>query len=156
MSTSLKGLVRSKPEETPPLLPAETEDETETESPQQVVSLDVGDLIRCWDAYAETLKEKIHLKNTMLSCKPVLQEEEAHFEVAVLNPGQRDELITNSLALLNVLRIQLKNNRIQMHIRIEETHEKKRAYTAGEKYVHFAQLNPLLVRLKDEFDLSLD
>ena len=113
------------------------------------------DLIRYWDAYAETLKDKAHLKNTMIHCKPVLLENFT-FEVMVSNPAQQEELISSSIELLKILRTQLKNEHIQMHIRIEETNEKKRVYTSEEKYAFLNALNPLLSKLKDEFDLTLD
>jgi DNA polymerase-3 subunit gamma/tau len=148
-STSLQELVR-KPEKTAPQ-PASAVTETTTVTDL----LKAEDLVHCWDTYAESIEKKIHLKNTMLSCKPVLQED-AHFEVTVHNPGQKEELINNSLELLKVLRTQLKNNRIQMHIRIDEANEKNLAYTSGEKYEFLNQINPLLSKLKDEFDLSID
>ena len=78
------------------------------------------------------------------------------FEVMVSNPAQQEELISNSIEILKILRTQLKNEHIQMHIRIEETNEKKRAYTSEEKYEFLNDLNPLLSKLKDEFDLTLD
>jgi DNA polymerase-3 subunit gamma/tau len=43
-----------------------------------------------------------------------------------------------------------------MRIRINETTEKKRAYTATEKFEFFNDLNPLLTKLKEEFDLAID
>jgi DNA polymerase-3 subunit gamma/tau len=148
-STSLKELAHTKTEDAGMPLTVEGESEQET------VPLDAENLIRCWDAYAETIDMKIHLKNTMLSCKPVLQEN-ARFEVVVHNSIQKEELISSSPPLLNVLRGQLKNNQIQMLIRVDEANEKKLAYTSIEKYEFFSQINPLLARLKDEFDLTID
>ena len=113
------------------------------------------DLIRCWDAYSETLEEKAHLKNTMINCKPVLLDQ-FKFEVKVHNPAQQEELISHSIDLLKLLRTQLKNSFIQMHIRIDETNEKKRAYTSEEKLAFLADLNPLLSKFKDEFDLVIN
>ena len=113
------------------------------------------DLIRYWDAYLETLEGKAHLQNTMINCKPVLLDD-FNFEVKVYNPAQREELVSNSLELLKTLRLKLKNDHVQMHIRIDETNEKKRVYTAAEKYELLNELNPLLSRLKSEFDLDID
>ncbi|MDR2470054.1 MAG: DNA polymerase III subunit gamma/tau, partial [Tannerella sp.] len=61
-----------------------------------------------------------------------------------------------SLRLLKTLRTQLNNSKIQMHIRIDEANEKKLAYTAVEKYELLNEINPLLSKLKEEFDLNLD
>jgi DNA polymerase-3 subunit gamma/tau len=145
-STSLHTLVDKKPEEIHP-------------SPSPVTKenkpFSAEDLIRCWDAYAENIEKEVHLKNTMLSCKPLLLEN-AHFEVAVHNPLQKDKLVGHSLELLKMMREQLSNSKIQMHVRIEETNEKKLAYTSLEKYELLHQINPLLSKLKAEFDLSID
>lgn len=112
-------------------------------------------LLRYWDAYASAIDKKVYLKNTMINCKPVLQGNDC-FEVSVHNPGQQDELINNSIDILSYLRIQLKNTRIQMRVRIDETNQKHLAYTAVEKYEHLLNINPILAKLKDEFNLTLD
>jgi DNA polymerase-3 subunit gamma/tau len=145
-STSLNRLINRKTEEIHPPAPPLVEESK---------SFGTEDLIRCWDAYAETIEKEIHLKNTMLSCKPLLLEN-AHFEVRVHNPMQEEELIGHSLQLLKTLREQLSNSKIQMHIRIDDSGEKKRAYTDIEKYELLCQINPLLSKLKDEFDLSFE
>ena len=115
------------------------------------------DLVRCWDAYATNgiIDKKVYLKNTMINCKPVLQEN-YFFEVGVHNPGQQDELSNGCVDLLNYLRAQLRNTRIQMRVRIIETNEKHLAYTATEKFEHLLTVNPVLGKLKDEFNLTLD
>ena len=115
------------------------------------------DLVRCWDAYAASgiIDKKVYLKNTMINCKPVLHEN-YFFEVGVHNPGQQDELSNGCVDLLNYLRAQLRNTRIQMRVRIIETNEKHLAYTATEKFEHLLTVNPVLGKLKDEFNLTLD
>lgn len=113
------------------------------------------DMLACWDAFALTIDKKVYLKNTMINCKPVLQEN-FFFEVAVHNPGQQDELSNGSADLLNYLRTHLRNTRIQMRTRIIETNEKHLAYTASEKLEHLLGVNPVLGKLRDEFNLTLD
>ena len=125
------------------------------ETTNLVTPFNTDDLIRCWDAFAETLEEKAHLKNTMRHCKPVVLDQ-CKFEVMVSNPAQQEELISNSIELLKILRTQLKNEQIQMHIRIDETNEKKPIYTSTEKFEFLNNLNPLLSKLKDEFNLEID
>ena len=124
---------------------------------EMVNSFSEEDLVRCWDAYAASgvIDKKVYLKNTMINCKPVLQEN-YFFEVGVHNPGQQDELSNGCVDLLNYLRVQLKNTRIQMRIRIIETNEKHLAYTSSEKFEHLLSVNPVLGKLKDEFNLTLD
>lgn len=43
-----------------------------------------------------------------------------------------------------------------MRIRIIETNEKHLAYTSSEKFEHLLSVNPVLGKLKDEFNLTLD
>ncbi|MCC8155453.1 MAG: DNA polymerase III subunit gamma/tau [Tannerellaceae bacterium] len=122
---------------------------------QQSNSFDQSDLIRCWEAFAMGIDTKVHLKNTMLNCHPVLKEN-FYFEVAVHNPAQQEELINNSIDILSYLRAQLKNTGIQMQVRISETNEKKLAYTSTEKYEHLLSINPAFAKLREEFNLIID
>lgn len=112
-------------------------------------------LMHYWDAYASAIDKKVYLKNTMINCKPALQDN-YYFEVCVHNPGQQDELTNNCIDILGYLRVQLKNTRIQMRVRIDETNQKHLAYTSAEKYEHLLNINPVLAKLKDEFNLTLD
>lgn len=127
-----------------------------TQAVQEVVTpFGEDELVRVWDAYAASIDKKVYLKNTMINCKPVLQEN-YFFEVGVHNPGQQDELSNGCVDLLNYLRVQLKNTRIQMRVRIIEVNEKHLAYTSTEKFEHLLSVNPVLGKLKDEFNLTLD
>ncbi len=115
------------------------------------------DLLRLWDAYAasERMGQKVYLKNTMINCKPTLKEGAA-FEVCVYNPGQREELVSNSADLLQYLRSELKNTHVEMLVRVTETNDKHLAYTAAEKYAYLVSVNPILAKLKNEFKLMAD
>jgi len=145
-TTSLKSLIK-EPETN--LQPISSEAQT------QSTPFDGEDLIQCWDAYSEMIEEKPHFKNTMINCKPVLLDN-FHFEVRVHNPAQKEELIRNSLDLLKLLRTRLKNDLIQMYIHIDENMGKKTVYTAAEKFEFLNNINPLLSKLIDEFDLTID
>ena len=145
-TTSLKSLIKEPESVLQPI---------EYETPKLSTPFNVQDLIGCWDNYAETIEEKAHLKNTMINCKPVLLDN-FHFEVRVHNPAQKEELLSNSLDLLKLLRTGLKNDLIQMHILIDENLEKKTIYTAAEKFEFLNNINPLLSKLIDEFNLTID
>ncbi|OAV64433.1 DNA polymerase III subunits gamma and tau [Bacteroidales bacterium Barb6XT] len=112
-------------------------------------------LLTHWKSYAETLKAKIHLKNAMQSCKPVLQENDC-FEAAVLNPGQQDELANNASDILAFLRRELKNTNVQMRVRVTAETSGKLPVTSAEKYEYLTNINPLLKQLREEFSLSTD
>lgn len=146
--TSLKEIGMEKPK-------AQSEEQDALVSQELIGTFSEEDLIRCWNAYMETIDKKVYLKNTMINCKPVLQDN-FFFEVAVHNPGQQDELSNGCIDLLNYLRTQLHNTRIQMRVRIIETNEKHLAYTSSEKFEHLLNVNPVLGKLKEEFNLTLD
>ena len=111
------------------------------------------DLVKYWIEYAESLTiEKIHLKNTLISCKPELKESFT-FEVSVYNPSQRDEISDSSVNILGYLCNKLNNTHIKMDIRIVEKEEKEMIYTISEKYAYLSKKNPNIEKLKDIFNL---
>jgi DNA polymerase-3 subunit gamma/tau len=122
---------------------------------EQLTPFSNTDLIELWDEYAQDIEKNEYLKNTMINCKPVLQEND-FFEVSVHNPGQEDELLNESVKLLPYLRKHLKNSRVRMQIRISEVNEKKLACTAAEKFEYLLSVNPLMVKLKNEFNLQVE
>lgn len=147
VNTSIKAMTETKA--------VEQEERQAEVVKEQISSFEEASLVACWDSFADAITEKLHLKNTMINNKPVLQDN-YHFEVAVYNPGQQNELASNAVDILSYLRGQLKNTHIQMRVRINETNEKKRAYTSIEKYEHLLAVNPALDKLRGEFNLKLD
>ena len=133
----------------------QTVQQATTNVKEVVTPFDNDSLVREWDNYAATIDKKVYLKNTMINCKPTLQEN-YYFEVAVHNPGQQEELINNAIHILPFLRQHLTNSRIQMRVRIVEGNEKHLAYTSTEKLELLMKINPTLGRLRDEFNLTLD
>ena len=148
MGISMKETGVEKPKQ-------QTVQQATTNVKEVVTPFDNDSLVREWDNYAATIDKKVYLKNTMINCKPTLQEN-YYFEVAVHNPGQQEELINNAIHILPFLRQHLNNSRIQMRVRIVEGNEKHLAYTSTEKLELLMKINPTLGRLRDEFNLTLD
>ena len=148
MGISMKEIGGEKPKQ-------QTVQQATTNVKEVVTPFDNDSLVREWDNYAATIDKKVYLKNTMINCKPTLQEN-YYFEVAVHNPGQQEELINNAIHILPFLRQHLNNSRIQMRVRIVEGNEKHLAYTSTEKLELLMKINPTLGRLRDEFNLTLD
>lgn len=148
MGISMKEIGVEKPKQ-------QTVQQATTNIKEVVTPFDNDSLVREWDNYAATIDKKVYLKNTMINCKPTLQEN-YYFEVAVHNPGQQEELINNAIHILPFLRQHLNNSRIQMRVRIVEGNEKHLAYTSTEKLELLMKINPTLGRLRDEFNLTLD
>lgn len=135
-----------KTEEVEKVNTAIQEDLTETFTPIQ--------LLNSWKAYAETLVEEHHLKNTMINCLPSLLNRDT-FEVVVNNPVQEQRLLDNAVSILSILRKELRNTHILMKVRISIDNEKKLGYTSLEKFNLMQQENENLKKLKDEFGLEL-
>ena len=112
-------------------------------------------LQKAWDEYANTIEKKVYLKNIMSNSKPQLLNN-FYFEVGVHNPGMQEELINNAIDILAVLRQKLQNTHIQMRVRIMESNEKHLAYTSAEKYQHMLEINPLIDKLRKDFDLRTE
>ena len=148
MGISMKEIGVEKPKQ-------QTVQQATTTVKEVVTPFDNDSLVREWDHYAATIDKKVYLKNTMINCKPTLQEN-YYFEVAVHNPGQQEELINNAIHILPFLRQHLTNSRIQMRVRIVEGNEKHLSYTSMEKLELLMKINPTLGRLRDEFNLTLD
>ena len=148
MGISMKEIGVEKPKQ-------QTVQQATTNVKEVVTPFDNDSLVREWDNYAATIDKKVYLKNTMINCKPTLQEN-YYFEVAVHNPGQQEELINNAIHILPFLRQHLNNSRIQMRVRTVEGNEKHLAYTSTEKLELLMKINPTLGRLRDEFNLTLD
>lgn len=122
---------------------------------EQNNSFTEDELTEAWNNLANSIIEKVFLKNTMLSCKPKMLDN-FYFEIAVHNPPQQEELINSAIDILSVLRDKLGNSHIQMKVRVQETNEKHLAYTSSEKLDLLMNINPVLGKLKNEFDLRVD
>jgi DNA polymerase-3 subunit gamma/tau len=118
------------------------------------ISVDPEALTKAWEAYAGAVEKEVHLKNTMLACKPILTKNTV-FEVFVHNPVQKDELDRYGSQILQSICNQLNDNRLQMNVRLSESNDKK-AFTATEKYNLLRNANPIVARLEKEFDLGLE
>lgn len=150
VGTSLKELARAKGQQQPATYAAGNQAVTDMERP-----FTEQELQREWVKFARSIEKNAYLQNAMLNNLPTKQEE-AFFEVSVHSPGTQEELIGNTIPILSALRSQLRNSHIQMRVRLMESNEKHLAYTASEKFQHMMEINPLIAKLKAEFNLIPD
>ena len=66
-----------------------------------------------------------------------------------------DQLRQGKPKLMKHLRESLNNYGISLEVTVNETVEKKFAYTPLEKYTKLKEKNPLIQKLKDSFELDL-
>ncbi|GHV20870.1 DNA polymerase III subunit gamma/tau [Bacteroidia bacterium] len=150
VSISLKGIRNKKEEEK---ATEESVAGVAQESPRNSFTRET--LIVKWKAYAQDIKEKIHLKNTMFNILPDLKDGETIL-VSVYNPEQAQKLQEESASLTEFLRRELKNTFIRMEVNITEQENTQIAYTESDKYKLFVSKNPHLQQLVNEFRLRLD
>jgi DNA polymerase-3 subunit gamma/tau len=126
----------------------------QTENPIQDRPFSQEDLIKSWKDYANQ-SEDIYLKNTMPYINPLLKDD-YKIEVEVLNPKQADHFRANSQSIREYLASTLKNNRIELDIKIKIEDHTQTFFTDKEKYSYMVDKNPLLKNLVQEFNLRLD
>lgn len=124
------------------------------ENPVQDRPFSREDLIRYWKNYANQSKD-VYLKNTMTYIKPQLKDD-YKIEAEVLNPEQADHLRENSPIIREYLSSALKNNRIELDIKIKKEDHIQTLFTNKEKYSYMVDKNPTLKTLVQEFNLRLD
>ena len=118
----------------------------------QAESFTKEELQMAWKSYANELTDK-HLKSIMMYLNPELKEDNT-IEIYALNPDQIQFIQGNSAQIKDYLFSRLKNNRINLEIKIKEDTTENMPFTNKDKYAYMANKNPLLNKLVQEFDLT--
>lgn len=110
-----------------------------------------------WSFYADLMKQsnKINLASTLLNRKPVLNED-LSIAFPIDNKVQEEEIKSEMSEILGFLRKELKNTNLRLQLSITRNEADKKPYTPSEKFKRMAEKNPLLHRLKQEFDLDIE
>ncbi|MEI6172502.1 MAG: DNA polymerase III subunit gamma/tau [Bacteroidota bacterium] len=113
-------------------------------------------LILCWDEFADKLKnESPHLYSTLKNAKPLLQSDWI-IEFSLSNKVLEDELNLKKTDMLEFLRSQLNNYKINLKTIIAENLQTMKPYTDKEKFDMLAEKNPVLRTLREELDLEIE
>jgi len=113
-------------------------------------------LILCWDEFADKLKiESPHLNSTLKSSKPLLQSNWI-IEFSLSNKVLEDELNLKKTEMLEFLRSQLNNYKINLKTIIAENLQTMKPYTDKEKFDMLAEKNPAIRTLREELDLEIE
>ena len=109
-----------------------------------------------WKAYVTLLNEKGErsMASIVGTDLPKLGE---NFKISFTVPNKlmEDQFRKGKTKLLNFLREKLNNFGIEILVTLNETVEKKFAYTPLEKYKKMKEMNPLLEKLRQTFELDL-
>ena len=108
-----------------------------------------------WEAYSKMIEEegKFNLLSHLTMGVPKLEGHTIHLEFP--NHTIKTEVERAKFELLGFLRENLQNYNIDLDITVNETVEKKYAYTPREKFEILKEKNPAIERLRQEFDLEI-
>ncbi len=112
------------------------------------------ELLDAWIEFTNSLKEEKLLKNTMTLYKPKMKSETV-FEVGVNSEINKEYLLSNGDSIMAFLRMKLKNDDLQMSIKITKGNAIKKPLTSREIFDEMVKENPSLQNLSDEFGLEL-
>ena len=115
------------------------------------------DLVDKWNSYANRIKHegKTSLHTTLTKYGPELK---PNFivQVKIDNSVQEEVLVIEKLALLEFLRTELNNHKIQLNTILSKSDSGNNLYTTRDKFEKIASKNPALNKLKDLLGLDLD
>ena len=109
-----------------------------------------------WNKFAESIsKESPSLYSTFKKRIPLLGE---NFLVTVVidNVSQKDEINLKKAQILDFLRTDLNNYKIQLESRLTEKEEEDKAYTPTDKFNKMVEINPALNQLRSQLNLEID
>lgn len=126
-----------------------------TGSDQQHFTYD--DFLKVWHAFADKAKaeSKITLFTLMTANPPKLRDD-FKVEVIVENAIQENLLSISKIDMLNELRVRLKNFSIDLIPVQAESNVVRKPYTNQEKYQAMVAKNPLVDKLRQEFNLGFE
>ena len=132
------------------------EEQNHNPEPQNDCIFNENDIRYYWLEFANSLPiEENAMAGRMKNIRPKLLNDTT-FEVLVENElvGKRMQLMARDIVYH--IRTQLRNNKIEMSVRVMEEGEHKRAYGRVDQFKLMAQKNPVLLKLQEVFSLELN
>ncbi|MFC7357323.1 DNA polymerase III subunit gamma/tau [Jejudonia soesokkakensis] len=113
------------------------------------------EMVATWNQFSKKVEEegKYNLLSHLTMGIPKLEGTLIHLEFP--NDTIKVEVEREKYELLGFLRKELNNYDIDLSIEVNETSAKRYAYTAREKYEKLREKNPMLDKLREDFDLDL-
>ncbi len=147
-SFSIKGAMQKKVE----VEQKKVEEAVSVSSESEPFSQDM--LVKVWNGYTQYTKEKPVLQQTIQQCKPVLGTD-FRIMLAVYNSSQEEIMLDERIRIVNYLRKELHNGKIELEIRICEASENLKTFSNKDLFVKMMEHNPSLSRLTKELNLEL-
>ncbi len=114
-----------------------------------------AEMIEAWKAYSAIIEKegKYNLHSHLSMGVPKLQGSTIHLEFP--NNTIKLEVERSKYELLEYLKEKLENYSVNLSIDVNETIAKRYAYTDREKFEKLKEVNPLIDKLRTEFDLDV-
>ncbi|PKA84273.1 DNA polymerase-3 subunit gamma/tau [Ulvibacter sp. MAR_2010_11] len=118
-------------------------------------TFDEPQMIAAWKEYTDQVEKdgKYNLLSHLTMGVPRLEGSLIHLEFP--NSTIKVEVERAKYELLGFLREKLQNYDVDLSIEVNETIEKRYAYTPREKFEKLKEINPMLEKLRTEFDLDI-
>ncbi len=114
------------------------------------------DLEKIWNKYAElVMEDSPSFYSTLMKRKPALQENYV-VEILIDNKVQEGEIMEKKSEMMEYLRKNLDNFKIQLKTIITESKEEDKPYTPVDKYKKMAEKHPVLDNMKNQLNLEID
>lgn len=125
--------------------------------PDQSATVEPSALRRYWQEFTTTIPAEKLLIATMLDTTVNLESDGTRpvCKVSVRDQQQMDRLSSSRMAILSYLQANLKNSKLDLQFKIEETKATRKAFTPREKLQEMMAKNPDMQQLIDTFKLEL-
>ena len=113
-------------------------------------------LLKFWNKFSEDLNEKgeKNFSSILQLSEPTLKNNyEIHYTLS--NNTNKIELEKNKNKLLNFLSKNLKNDLLELILKVNKEKEKKFLYSAKEKFERMKKINPSIEKMRKDFKLGL-
>ena len=113
------------------------------------------DMLLLWNKFAQRMQDsgKMLMSTYMLMNEPDLDGSTITLELP--NESTKEEFLSGCTELLGYLRGKLHNHDIVINVKVNESVEKKYAFTPDDKYERLRNINPAIDLLRKTFDLDV-
>jgi DNA polymerase-3 subunit gamma/tau len=155
LSTSGTRTISIKPENHIPKAKQNEEEGNKVENAEQH-EFSQEKLEKVWIYYTESIAGQYPNFYSILSTRKPLLRENFAIELRLDNRAQEITLKERRTDLLDFLRAELRNQKIQLETNLVETTGQSKPYTAEDKYRAMVEKNPELKLLRESLDLELE
>ncbi|MCU0370394.1 MAG: hypothetical protein MUC31_03175, partial [Bacteroidales bacterium] len=113
-------------------------------------------LEKIWVYYTESIAGQYPNFYSILSTRKPVMKDNFVIELSLDNRAQDITMKERKADLLDFLRSELRNQKIQMEVRVVENVNQSKPYTAEDKYRAMLAKNPELKTLRDNLELEIE